>query len=54
MPEDRDSIVQFIESRAKYCEAKKNDPTHGHYYRGLITVYRALASDVSAKLDLHQ
>lgn len=54
MPDERTSIVHFIESRAKYCEDRRDDPTHGHYYRGLITVYRALASDVSAKLDLQQ
>jgi len=52
--DDRASIVAYIQERAAQCDAKKDDVQHGHYYRGLVTIYRALATDIAAKLDLPQ
>ncbi len=52
-PSERQRIVDYINKRAdKHDATAKRDRDNASYYRGTATLFRALASDIQAELDV--
>ena len=53
MPDNRPSIIAYIEARADRHDVRaRTDSRYEHYHRGTATLFRALANDIRAELDL--
>lgn len=52
MPTARDTIAAYIDKKADDCELRSRNNKHATEFAGQVASFRALASDIRAKLDV--